>query len=104
MIDFLSDLMAYPIIGLLSLLDHLVAFGGMDVSNEAIDAVDSMNTPNMVAQWRHRINRMLGGSRSYEYYAAQPNQELLSCGCGCGCGCIGVILLAGIFFLVMLSL
>lgn len=104
MIDFLSDLIAYPIIGFLSLLDHVVSFSGMDVSNETIDAIDGMNTPNMVAQWRHRINRMLGGSRPYEYYAAQPNQELLSCGCGCGCGCLVAALLMGAFVLFLLML
>ena len=102
LIDLLSDFVAYPIIGMLSLFDHVVTFGGVEVSNETLDQLDQQNAPDMVARWRYRMNHAFGGSRTYEYYAAQPHQELLSCGCGCGCGLLLMALLTGLFVLFLL--
>ncbi|MBQ6768917.1 MAG: hypothetical protein IJP46_09700 [Prevotella sp.] len=102
MINFISDLIAYPIVGLLSMLDHFVSFGNSDVSNETIDRMDELTSGNMVARWRYRINHALGGTRSYEYYDGQENQELISCGCGCGCGCLTLLIVLGIVLLMII--
>ena len=102
MLNFISDLIAYPIVGLLSMLDHFVSFGNSDVSNETIDRMDELTSGNMVARWRYRINHALGGTRSYEYYDGQENQELISCGCGCGCGCLTLLIVLGIVLLMII--
>ena len=104
--NFLSDLIAYPIVGFLSMLHHFALFGGSDVvTNETLDAMDSMTGgDDFVARWRYKINHMLGGSRAYEYYAAQQNQQLIGCGCGCGCGCITLLVVFALILLVIAML
>ncbi|MBQ8656992.1 MAG: hypothetical protein IJ527_08090 [Prevotella sp.] len=103
MIDFLSDLIAYPIVGVINMFDHLVSFGGVEASNETIDQVDRLVKPNMVAEWRYKINHALGGTRTYDDYNKQENQEFI--GCCCGCGCLGALALFVVLliFLVILS-
>ena len=103
--DFLTDLIAYPVVGLLSLLHHFALFSGSDVvTNEALDAMDSLaGGDDFVARYRYKINRMLGGSRPYVYYAAQQNQELIGCSCGCGCGCLVLLVVALVFILAVAS-
>ena len=105
MIDILSDLIAYPIVGLLSMLSHVLVLGADDdVSLETYDRMDEMTKPNMVARWRYKINHALGGTRTYEDYNQQKNQELISCGCGCGCGLLAIGFGLLIFVLFLLTL
>ena len=105
MINIISDLIAYLIIGMLSMLHHFTLFSDSDVSNETLDAMDTMTSSNnFVARWRYKVNHMLGGSRSYEDYAAQKNQELIGCGCGCGCGFLTIIIIGLIFIFVVSTL
>ena len=102
--NFLTDLIAYPIIGILSMLSHFAIFGPSDVSNEALDQADRMTSGKWVAEWRYKVNHALGGTRTYEEYAAQENQELIGCSCGCGCGCLTMIIIGLIFLLVIATL
>ncbi len=102
MINFISDLIAYPIVGLLSMLDHFVSFGNSDVSNETIDRMDELTSGNMVTRWRYKVNHALGGTRTLEYYNKQEHQELISCGCGCGCLLMLIALLMGAFVIFLL--
>lgn len=100
----LSDLIAYPIIGFLSMLSHFALFGPSDVSNETLDQMDRMTSGNMVAEWRYKVNHALGGTRTYEYYAAQENGEITGCCCGCGCGLMLLLVVVGAILLMVMTL
>lgn len=104
MIDFISDIIAYTIVGFLSMLDHVVGMDSADVSHETIDQIDQMNQPDMLARWRYKINHALGGNHPFEDYAKDKNQEIKSCCCGCGCILIVLAVLTAIFVLFLLTL
>ena len=100
MIDFISDAIAYCIIGVLSFYQHIFFWIDDNWDPTQQDRIDEATEGNYVARWRYRMNQMLGGHQTKQYYIETSAKWQ---GCAAGCGCLvffGLLLIAGIMLVI----
>ena len=99
--NFLSDFIAYCIIAVISSYEHFFFWVDDDTDPTQLDRLDEALEGNYVARWRYKINQMLGGEQSKEYYLeTSANWQ----GCLAGCGCLTLIALITLLGVVIIIL